>query len=104
MVLEYSIALILYIARAVIETAIILLVRTLVKSVVKLMILPQFIFPLTSETMIHIRARPMKNGVCDGRYNLRLAGFVQTIARNDIVSMTISAKSVIVLNLRFSIG
>jgi hypothetical protein len=54
--------------------------------------------------MIHIRASPMKNGVCDGRYNLRLAGFVQTIARNDIVSMIISARSVIALNLRFSIG
>src|ERR1035437_8230086 len=97
-------ALILYIARAVIEIAIILLVRTLVKSVVKLMILPRCIFPLTSETTIHIRARPRKNGVCDGRLDLRLAGFVHTTARKDTVRMIISAKSVMVLNLRFSIG
>jgi hypothetical protein len=104
MVLEYSIARILYIARAVIEIAIILLVRILVNNVEKLMILPRCILPLISETIIHIRASPRKNGKCDGRYDLRLAGFVHTSARNDIVRMTISARSVIVLNLRFSFG
>jgi hypothetical protein len=67
------------------------------------MILPRCIFPLISETTIHINASPMKNGVCDGRYNLRLAGLVQTIARKDIVNITISTIKVIVLNLRFSI-
>lgn len=90
-------------ARAVIDIAMILLLKTLTKSVVKLMILPRCILPLTSETMIHITARPMKNGVCDGRYHLRLAGLVHIIARKDIVSITISAIRVIVLNLRFSI-
>jgi hypothetical protein len=89
--------------RAVIEIAIILLVRTRVKSVVKFMILPRCIFPLTSEMKIHITARLKKNGKCDGRYDLRLAGFVHTIARKEIVTMTISANNVIVLNLRFSI-
>ena len=84
--------------------AIILLVSTLEKSDVKLMILPRCIFPLIRETTIHIMASPRKNGVCDGRYNLRLAGFVHTIARKEMVRMTISARSVMVLNLRFSIG
>jgi hypothetical protein len=82
----------------------ILLLKTLVKSEVKLMILPRCIFPLTSETTIHIKASPAKNGVCDGRYNLRLAGLVHTIARKDIVNITISANKVTVLNLCFSIG
>ena len=104
MVLEYWIALMLYIARAVIETAMILLVSTLVKRVVKLIILPRCIFPFITEMIIHIMANPRKNGVCDGRYDFRLAGLVHIIARNDIVSMIISAKSVIVLNFRFSIG
>ncbi len=91
------------IIRTVIDVAIILLLRTLVKSVVKLMILPRCIFPFNSETIIHIRARPAKNGACDGRYDRRLAGLVHTIARKDIVNITISANSVIVLNLRFTI-
>jgi hypothetical protein len=86
------------------EMAIILLVKTLVKSVVKFMILPRCILPLTSEMRIHITARPKKKGKCDGRYDLRLAGFVHTIARKEIIKMTISANNVIVLNLRFSIG
>jgi hypothetical protein len=59
---------------------------------------------LIRDTIIHIRASPRKNGKCDGRYDFRLAGFVHNMARNDIVRMTISARSVIVLNLRFSIG
>jgi len=81
----------------------ILLLRTLVKRVVKLMIFPRCILPLASETIIHIKASARKNGVCDGRYNLRLAGLVHTIARNDIVRITISAKSVITRNLINSI-
>jgi hypothetical protein len=89
--------------RAVIETAMILLLKTLVNSEVKLMILPLCIFPLISETTIHINASPMKNGVCDGKYDLRLAGLVHTMARKDIVNITISTNKVTVLNLRFSI-
>jgi hypothetical protein len=52
-----------YIISAVIETDMILLVSTLEKSEVKLIILPRCIFPLMSETIIHTRARPRKNGV-----------------------------------------
>jgi len=89
--------------RAVIEMAMTLLVRTLVKRDVKLMTFPRCIFPLTSDTIIHKKTSPRKNGVCDGRYDLRLAGLVHIIARKAIVNITISANNVIVLNLRFSI-
>ena len=67
------------------------------------MIFPRCIFPLARETTIHIRARPIKNAICDGRYDFRLAGLVQIIKRNDIDRITISAIKVITLNLRFSI-
>jgi len=80
-----------------------LLLSTLEKRDVKLMILPRCIFPLASETTIHIIARPTKNIICDGRYDFRLAGLVQIIKRNDIDNITISAINVITLNLRFSI-
>jgi hypothetical protein len=88
----------------VIEMAIILLVSMRVKRVVKPVILVRLIFPLMNETIIHITARPIKKGVWEGRYNLRLAGFVHTIARKDTERMITSARKVIVLNLRFSIG
>jgi hypothetical protein len=81
----------------------ILLVSILVKSVEKLIILPLCIFPFRRETIIHINARLMKKGRCDGTYPLRLDGLVATTARNDIVRITISNKRVMILNLRRSI-
>jgi len=86
------------------EIAIILLVRTRLKSEEIFMILVRFIFPLMRETINHIITSPRKKGACDGRYNLRLAGFVHTIARKDNVRMTISSNNVIALNLRFTIS
>ena len=44
-----------------------LLVRTLMKSERRLVILPRFILPLMSETTSQRIARRMKKGVCDGR-------------------------------------
>jgi hypothetical protein len=90
-------------ARVVIEIAIKLLVKTLVKRLEKFTIFPLFILPLRSDTIIHMAARPMKKRECDGKYDLRLAGFVHTNARNDIVRMMISASKVKDLNLRLSI-
>lgn len=52
---------------------------------------------------IHRSASPEKYKLCDGRYDLRLAGFDHTITRNENVRMTRSAISVAVLNLLFSI-
>jgi hypothetical protein len=89
--------------RAVMEIEIILLVRTLVNKEVKLITLPLCILPLIRDTISHINARLKKNGRCDGTYPLRLAGLVATTARNDIVSITISNKRVMILNLRRSI-
>jgi hypothetical protein len=103
-VLEYSSVRKLYITSAVIEMAIMLLVMIRAKSVEKPVILLRLIFPLINETIIHIMARPRKKGVWEGRYDLMLAGFVQTMARKDIVRMITSARRVMVLNLRFSIG
>jgi len=65
--------------------------------------LPRCILPFISDTMIQITARLIKNILCEGRYDFRLAGFVHTIVRKDIARIMISAKRVIVLNLRFSI-
>jgi hypothetical protein len=104
MVLEYPYDLKVYIARAVIEIAMILLARMREKSVVNPVILVRLIFPFMKETMIHISARPRKKGVWEGKYDLRLAGFVHTMARKDTVRMITSARRVMVLNLRFSIG
>jgi hypothetical protein len=58
---------------------------------------------LSNETKIHIRASPAKNGACDGRYDLRLAGLLHTITRKAIVRITISAIRVNILNLLLSI-
>jgi hypothetical protein len=55
-----------YIKRAVIESAIRLLPRTLLKRDEKLMILPRCILPLISETISHINARLTKNILCEG--------------------------------------
>ena len=85
------------------DIAIMLLVSTLVNSVVKLMTLCLCIFPLTRDTTIHIKASNIKNGVWEGRYDFRLAGFVHIMTRKDTVRNIISANNVIALNLRFSI-
>ena len=63
MVLEYPNVLKLYIARAVRDTAIILLVMIRAKRVENPVILLRLIFPLMKETTIHITARPRKKGV-----------------------------------------
>jgi len=93
----------MYIIRAKNEIEIRLLLITLLKRDEKLMIFPRCIFPLIRDTSSHIAASPAKKILCDGRYDLKLAGLVHTIRRNDIPRMTISAKRVIVWNLRFSI-
>jgi hypothetical protein len=85
------------------EREMILLVMTLENSVEKLIIFPLCILPLSRDTTIQINAKLPKKGLCDGRYDLRLAGFVHIMKRNDIVKITISAISVIVRNLRLSI-
>ena len=92
-----------YMIRVVIDTAMKLLLKTRENREVKLMILPRCILPFNSEIIIHNRASPKKNGACDGRYDLRLAGLVHIIARKDIVKITISANMVIILKLRFFI-
>jgi len=90
MVLEYSM-LLYYTSQGVIETAIYCLWEPLWKCG-EVDDLATVHLPVDKRDDDPHQARPMKNGVCDGRYNLRLAGFVHTIARNDIVRMTISLR------------
>jgi hypothetical protein len=79
-----------------------LLLMTLLKRVEKLTILPRCIFPFRSETNSQIIASVTKKILCEGRYDFRPAGLVSAISRNDIPSMKISAKRVIVRNRVFS--
>jgi hypothetical protein len=90
------------IIRATIAMEMILLVITLPKRVLKLTTLPLCILPLKREITIQIAASPIKKVECEGRYPFRLPGLVHITAKKDIVRITISVISVIILNLRFS--